>query len=104
MMVSKLQVECAKRHGHPSRGRRLETEACWVDQWDDGHGHAAIWKVDAASASVVLNKYTQEVLVSDTLCVRSSLHTSHHELILGRDCLDLTLLLFLSCHFVLDFG
>lgn len=64
-----------------SRGG-LESEARRVNQRDDSHGCAAVWQIGTASATVVLDKHAQEVLVRDALGVAGRLDTSHHELVL----------------------
>ena len=81
---------------------RLETEASWVHQGDDGERHPAIWKIDAADTSVILNLNTEEVLIGDFLGVASSLNASHHKGILGGDILLDTLLFLHFGNFVLN--
>ena len=102
--MGQFEVEGTKRHRHPASCRGLEAEASWVDQRNDGHGHSAVGQIDAADASIELDEDAQEVLVGDTLGVGSCLHSRHHELVLWGELLDLTLLLFLSSHFILDLG
>lgn len=84
-MMLKIKVKGTERHGHPASCGRLEAEASRVDQGNNGHGHAAVWQVDAADTSLVLDKHTQEVIVCDALGVRGSLNASHHELVLRGD-------------------
>lgn len=102
--MGQANCEGAKSVWLPASRGGLKAEAGWVDQRHDGHGRAAVGQIDAASASVVLDKYTQEVLVRDTLSVASRLHTSHHELIFWRDSLLDTLLLLGINNFVANFA
>ncbi len=101
-MMLKIKVEGTERHGHPASCGRLEAETCRVDQGDNGHGHAAVWQVDAADTSLVLDKHAQEVIVCDFLTVRGSLNASHHELVFRGDLFHLALLFLLTCDFILD--
>ena len=103
-MVVMLQIESkhAKRLRFPAASRRLEAEAGRVDNRDDRHWHAAVRKIDAASATVVLDEDAKEILVLDLLGVASGLETSHHELILLGDRLHHSVLLLLLGDFVTD--
>ena len=102
LVVLEVELEHANRLRFPAACGWLEAEAGRVDNRDDCHGHAAVGQVDAASASVVLNKHAQIVLVVDLLGVAGSLETSHHERILLGDSFHNTVLLLLLGDFIAD--
>ena len=83
VVVSKVDSEVAERIGVPSALRRLESEAGWVHQRNDGQRHARVGQINAADATVVLDQAAQEVLVGDAFGMDCGLNTRHHELILG---------------------
>ena len=104
LSVEVLQVEnkITKVVRLPSFNRGLETEASRIHDGDDGHGHAAVRKIGAASASVVLDEHAEEVLILDALAVAGRLHAGHHEGVLLGDRLLHALLLFHLGDLVLD--
>ena len=64
--------------------------------------HAAVWKVNAAGATIVRHLDAQEVFVSEILSMAGRLHSSHQELVFWRDLLLDTFLLVEFLHVVLD--
>ena len=100
--MGQTDSERTELHGGPAARGRLESEAGRVDDGDDCERSTAIWEIDAANTSFVLDQDAEEVLVGDLLAVASRLNSSHHELILGRERLHHTLLLLLCGNFVFD--
>ena len=65
--MSEAELEHTKLVGSPTALVRLETEASWIHQWDDGKRHSAIWKIYTADTAIVLNLNTEEVLIGNFL-------------------------------------
>ena len=95
---------------HSKRGaevvcRRLETVRGRVDHRDNCHGRPSFGRLVAAGAPVELRPHGKEVSVLDVLGMPGGgLHLTHHELVVGADCLDLALFLLLFDSVVLDVG
>ena len=100
MVSLEVETESTQVDRFPALRGRLEAEARRIDEGNDGHGHAAVWQVKAASTVFKLDQHAKEVLVCNFLRMASRLQSSHHEGVLARNRLHHSLLLLMLRHLV----
>jgi len=81
-VVSKRDGKVAKRNWLPASCGGHEANKVRVDERHDSHGHATIWQVLAAGATVILDIDAKIVVIGQFLRVAGCLKTSHDELVL----------------------
>ena len=83
MVSLKVETEGSQMDRFPALSRRLEAKAGRIDEGNDGHGHTAVWQVEAACAVFKIDQHAKEVLIRNVLCMASRLQSSHHEGVLA---------------------